>query len=245
MRYYCLRVTLTGRSEEVFYAIAFAKSMPIVMAYLLMVLLSRHITRLFSPMSLRVPLLIHNFVCVMLSLYTAVQGSRGILEGPSVYHTADGSSLLIHALRLYWISKIVELTDTVFMILRHKLKQMSFLHVFHHMSILLLADNAYRMAPWPPIGLLMTLNSIVHVFMYTYYGLRAIQPLNEISWKKRITQLQMAQFLFGLVFAANGYLYHGFCVYSMLYGLGLLVLFTNYYYQAFIRKKTSSREKFE
>ena len=239
VRYYYLG--FTGRSEEVFYAIVFAKSMPVVIPYLLMVLLSRHITRLFSPMSLRVPLLIHNFVCVVLSLYTVVQGSRGILESPSVYYTAEGSPLVIHALRLYWISKFVELADTVFMVLRHKLKQMSFLHVFHHMSILLLADNAYHMAPWPPIGLLMTLNSAVHVFMYTYYGLRAIQPLNEFSWKRRITQLQIAQFLFGLVFAANGYLYHGFCVYSMLYGFGLLGLFTNYYYQAFIRVKEKSQ----
>lgn len=214
--------------------------MPIVVAYLLMVLLSNFLTRLFSPMSLRTPLLIHNFVCVMLSLYAAVQGSRGLLQSPSVYYTAAGSPLLIHALRVYWISKIVELTDTVFMVLRHKLKQMSFLHVFHHMSILLLADNAYHMAPWPPIGLLMTLNSVVHIFMYTYYGLRAVQPLNEISWKKRITQLQIAQFLFGLVFTAIGYLYHGFCFYSMLYGIGLLALFINYYYQAFIRKKASS-----
>ena len=216
--------------------------MPIVIVYLLMVVLARPITRLFSPMSLRTPLLIHNFVCVILSLYTAVQGSRGVVQSPSVYYTAEGPQLVIHALRVYWISKIVELIDTIFMVLRHKLKQMSFLHVFHHMSILLLSDNAYRMAPWPPIALLMTLNSIVHIFMYTYYGLRAVQPLNEISWKKRITQLQIAQFLFGLLFAANGYLYHGFCVYSMLYGMGLLALFINYYYQAFIRQKTS-REK--
>lgn len=232
----------TARTEEIFYAIAFAKSMPIVIAYLLMVFLSHPITRLFPPMNLRAPLAIHNFVCVMLSLYTAVQGSRGILQSPSVYYTAEGSPLLVHALRVYWISKIVELTDTVFMVLRHKLKQMSFLHVFHHTSILLLADNAYGMAPWPPIGLLMTLNSIVHIFMYTYYGLRAVQPLNEISWKKRITQLQITQFLAGLVFTSIGYVYHGFCVYSMLYGIGLLALFINYYWQAFIRK-TPSREK--
>ena len=120
------------------------------------------------------------------------------------------------------------------MVLRHKLKQMSFLHVFHHMSILLLADNAYHMAPWPPITNDTQLNC--PPFMYTYYGLRAIRPLNEISWKKRITQLQIAQFLFDYYSIANGYLNHGFCVYSMLYGLGLLTLFTNYHYQAFIRR---------
>jgi len=207
-----------------------------------MVLFSRRITRLFSPMNLRTPLLIHNIMCVMLSLYTALQGSRGIFQSPSVYYTAVGPPLVAHALYVYWISKIVELTDTVFMVLRHKLKQMSFLHVFHHMSILLLADNAYHMVPWPPIALLMTLNSVVHVFMYTYYGLRAIKPLNEISWKRCITQLQIIQFLFGLVFTTIGYLYYNFCIYSILYGTGLLALFINYYWQAFIRKRTSGKK---
>ena len=40
-----------------------------------------------------------------------------------------------HAMWVYWLSKLYELLDTVFMILRHKRRQISFLHVFHHSSI--------------------------------------------------------------------------------------------------------------
>ncbi|XP_065910474.1 very long chain fatty acid elongase 5-like [Dysidea avara] len=234
---------MTFTTSEVIYTLITARSVPILIPYLIIVLLARPLTQLFNPFSLRTPLLLHNILCVLLSTYTAVQGIRGIMDSPGIYHTAKGSPLLRHAFLVYWISKIIELMDTMFMILRHKIKQMSFLHVFHHASILILADNGYFLVPWPPIGLLMMLNSIVHIFMYTYYGLRAVQPLNEISWKRRITQLQMAQFMFGLVFCFIGYLYHDFCVYSMLYGGGLLILFSNYYYHAFIRKKSVEKQK--
>ena len=230
-------------TSEVVYVLVTARSVPILIAYLIPVLLARPLTRLFTPFSLRTPLLLHNILCISLSTYSAVQGIRGILESPGVYYTGEGTPLLRHAFFIYWISKIIELMDTMFMILRHKIKQMSFLHIFHHASILILADNSYFLVPWPSIGVLMVLNSIVHIFMYTYYGLRAIQPLNEFSWKRRITQLQMAQFMFGLIFCFIGYLYHDFCVYSMLYGSGLLTLFGNYYYHAFIRKKSVEKQK--
>jgi len=236
-------VSLISATSEVVYTLITARSVPVLIPYLIIVVLARPLTRWFNPFALRKALLLHNSLCVFLSTYTAVQGIRGILDSPDIYHTAEGSPLLRHALMVYWISKIIELMDTIFMILRHKIKQMSFLHVFHHASILILADNAYFLVPWPPIGLLMTLNSIVHIFMYTYYGLRAVQPLNEFSWKRRITQLQMAQFMFGLVFCFFGYLYHNFCIYSMLYGSGLLTLFGNYYYHAFVRKKSVEKQK--
>ncbi len=48
---------------------------------------------------------------------------------------------LRHGLFVYWISKFVELLDTVYMILRHKSRQISFLHVWHHSTITLLAGD--------------------------------------------------------------------------------------------------------
>ena len=47
-------------------------SAPIVAAYLLLVLLSRHLTKLFSPFDLHTVLLIHNLLCSLISLYTLV-----------------------------------------------------------------------------------------------------------------------------------------------------------------------------
>ena len=58
-----------------------------------------------------------------------------------------------------------------------------------------------------------------------------------------MTQFQIAQFLFDLVFASIGYKYHGFCIYSIFYGLAMLVLFSNFYYHAYIKKREFSKKK--
>ena len=84
---------------------------------------------------------------------------------------------------------------------------------------------------------MLALNSAVHVIMYGYYALTAIYPLQEFSWKKRITQLQLVQFFVGIAHALVGVLYYEFCVYSLLYGFGMIAMFSNFYYKAFILKK--------
>ena len=58
-----------------------------------------------------------------------------------------------------------------------------------------------------------------------------------------MTQFQIAQFLFDLVFASIGYKYHGFCIYSIFYGLAMLVLFSNFYYHAYIKKREPPKKK--
>ena len=144
---------------------------------------------------------------------------------------------------VYWLSKLYELLDTVFMILRHRGRQISFLHVFHHSSITMLADWAYFIAPIPAVAPILAMNSTIHVVMYGYYFLTALRPLHDFTWKKRITQMQILQFLLGIAQSVVGYLYHGFCVYSIMYGFSMLVLFANFYYQAFILKKRSRSSK--
>ena len=139
---------------------------------------------------------------------------------------------------IYWLSKLYELLDTIFMILRHRVRQISFLHVFHHSSITLLADWAYHITPTPAAVPILLLNSFIHVIMYGYYFLTAQYPLHDFTWKKRITQFQIVQFLIGITHGIFGWLYHGFCVYSIFYGLSMLLLFSNFYYKTFILKST-------
>lgn len=54
-----------------------------------------------------------------------------------------------NALWFYYISKAIELLDTVFMILRKRNNQITFLHVFHHSSMLLLW---WIVLTWGPVG---------------------------------------------------------------------------------------------
>ena len=77
--------------------------------------------------------------------------------------------------------------------------------------------------------------------MYGYYGLTAFYPVGNFPIKKRITQLQMTQFLLIAMQGVWGYINYNFCIYSILYPIGLLSLFSNFYYHAFLRpwKKTT------
>lgn len=209
-----------------------------------MVFLSRWLVRLFRPLQLQRLLLAHNLVCSVWSLYCFAMfvvglASYGFPECLMVMQR--GNEVVLHALRAYWLSKLFELLDTVYMVLRHKLRQVSFLHVWHHASITLLADYAYHLLPFPAFTVILMMNSFIHVIMYSYYGLTALYPLQQFSWKRRITQLQMVQFALAMVHGVYGYLYHGFCVYSVLYGVTMMTLFGNFYRHAFMRSQKLGR----
>ena len=212
-------------------------SFPLFVAYIAMAAATRPITRLIGPYELRVPLIVHNTVCCILSAAVFVIGGIGLALSDNIFRIQQGNSYITLSLLLYWISKNVELLDTVFMLLRHRKRQVTFLHVFHHSSMLLLSDYGYFLSPWPPIAIAGVLNSFVHIVMYGYYAVSAWQPLEAYTWKKRVTQLQMIQFSVGIVIGVNGYLYLGYCVYSALYPASMFLLFSNYYYHAYINPK--------
>lgn len=163
-----------------------------------------------------------------------------IMQVGSVFSRKRDEVLIQHGVLVYWISKLYELLDTVFMVLRHRKRQISFLHVFHHSSITMLADWAYFISPIPAAVPILALNSAVHVVMYGYYFLTALRPLHDFTWKRRITQMQLLQFMFALCHGFIGWMYHGFCVYSLFYALSMLGLFSNFYYHAFFLKNSRS-----
>lgn len=167
----------------------------------------------------------------------------GIVWDGNIYASLANNTYVQVGLFVYWMTKYYELMDTVFMLLRHKIRQISFLHVFHHASMAFLSDYSYNYAPYVTIAFGLCINSFVHVVMYGYYALTAIYPLQEFAWKRRITQLQMIQFVIGLTHSAYGYLYYRICIYAVLYTFTLLVLFSNFYYHAFIVKKSSATKK--
>lgn len=203
-----------------------------------MVFSSKHLMKLFSPLQLRQLLVLHNIICCLASIAAISFFVPSIWLNGSVFETKPDLPYLKTGLFIYWITKYYELFDTVFMLLRHKRRQMSFLHVFHHASMAFLSDYSYNYAPVVSIGFGLCLNSVVHVVMYGYYAITAFYPLQEFTWKKRITQLQMIQFTIGVAQCTYGYLYHNICIYSIFYVSTLLLLFSKFYYDAFIVKRS-------
>lgn len=52
---------------------------------------------------------------------------------------------------------------------------------------------------------------------------------------------QILQFIVDLAYGINGYLHHQFCIWSVLYGLSMLTLFTNFYVKAYLSSKTRDK----
>jgi len=106
--------------------------------------------------------------------------------------------VVVDGTHAYFIAKLLDLFDTVFFVLRKKDNQVSFLHLYHH-SVMFVGTWYYfkymllDMESGIFIGLI---NSLVHTFMYTYYGLSALGPSvrKYLWWKKYITWLQLIQF---------------------------------------------------
>ncbi|GAB0090387.1 Elongation of very long chain fatty acids protein [Sergentomyia squamirostris] len=110
----------------------------------------------------------------------------------------------MRTLHISWyvmMSKVIELVDTVFFVLRKKQKQVSVLHVYHHASTLFLCWLAVKYVGTGMALFSIILNAFVHVLMYSYYFLSIFQRLQHRlrPIKPYITVIQMVQFSMILV----------------------------------------------
>jgi len=103
---------------------------------------------------------------------------------------------------LFYLSKIYEFLDTVFLIL--KKRPIIFLHVYHHFITLILAwvCQAYLV---PVQWLSICANLAVHTLMYYYYALASVG--RTVSWKQHLTTMQIVQFVLDLLLGSGGFLY--------------------------------------
>lgn len=104
---------------------------------------------------------------------------------------------------VYFLSKIAELFDTMFFILRKKFNQASRLHIFHHSFIVICAWFYFKMAPGSSSLLFPFLNVGIHTVMYSYYFLANYPELRRfLWWKKYLTIAQITQFILCLIHIA-------------------------------------------
>jgi len=107
---------------------------------------------------------------------------------------------------VFYLSKYYELVDTVLLIARGK--RIIPLHAIHHAFIPLVVDLCFVGRASVSLYGLVVWNSFVHVVMYAYFGLQALRYEPPLWWKRAITQLQISQFLGGVVGASYYYYHH-------------------------------------
>lgn len=103
------------------------------------------------------------------------------------------------AIWVHYTNKYLEFLDTYFMVLRGKMEQVSFLHVYHHTTIAWAWWAGLLLMPGGDSYFGALLNSMIHVMMYSYYCL----ALFKIScpWKRYLTQAQLAQFTIVIIYS--------------------------------------------
>jgi len=210
-----------------------------------------------QPFSLRPLVFLYNLSCAGLNFYigaeiflTSRQLSYSWLCQPVDYSDDPRAVRIAAALWWYYASKLFELLDSLFIILRKREKQLSFLHVYHHATMFPLWWIGAKYVAGGSSFLGAFFNCCVHVIMYSYYALstlgESVRPY--LWWKKYLTVLQMVQFVAALVMGLNairiGCDFPMWMQYSCIaYMVSFLVLFSDFYYKAYMAGRKEGKLK--
>ncbi|KAK3930190.1 Elongation of very long chain fatty acids protein [Frankliniella fusca] len=151
----------------------------------------------------------------------------------------------------YFVLKIVDLLDTVFMVLRKNNRQITFLHLYHHTNMVWGSWIGTKFHPGGHHTFFGATNTIVHCLLYSYYLISLFEPrVKGAWWKKYVTLSQIVQFGLNAVHGIIPFLIPG-CNVNKLIGGALLAqnmymfaLFGDFYYKNYVRKgATRSQDK--
>eukprot|EP00271_Cylindrocystis_brebissonii_P016019 TRINITY_DN39151_c0_g1_i1.p1 TRINITY_DN39151_c0_g1~~TRINITY_DN39151_c0_g1_i1.p1 ORF type:complete len:282 (-),score=15.24 TRINITY_DN39151_c0_g1_i1:469-1314(-) len=200
-----------------------------------------------DPALLRLLVLFHNLFLCGLSLYMGIgiliecwRNGFMLLGNPIL----PSQVKLGHLIYIFYISKLYEFMDTIIMLLKRNLRQVSYLHVYHHSTICLIWwMMAYR-CPGGDAYFSALFNSWIHVAMYLYYLLAALIGKDEkrrkkyLFWGKYLTVMQMVQFASFIAQSVYGLLRPetypvGVCRVLFVYSLSLLLFFCDFFFKKY------------
>ncbi|XP_072940633.1 very long chain fatty acid elongase 7-like [Epargyreus clarus] len=150
------------------------------------------------PFKLRKVLVAYNVVQVIVSCYIFQMGCKLLLRNGLIHQVclSDSKDLqrdVLDSYYYYLLAKLSELVETIFFVLRKRYRQVSFLHVYHHSLALIFTWVMIKYDPSEISLFIGTINSFVHIIMYSYYALSAFPRLTKyLWWKAYITKLQLS-----------------------------------------------------
>ncbi|XP_040211884.1 elongation of very long chain fatty acids protein 4-like [Rana temporaria] len=223
--------------------------------YLLIVALGPRLMEGREPFTLRLVLLVYNLCLVGLSVYmfyeflvTSALAGYSYFCQPVDYSNSELGLRMARVCWWFFFSKVIELLDTIFFIMRKKFTQISFLHVYHHATMIFNWWAGVKYVAGGQAFFIGMLNSFVHIFMYLYYGLAVLGPSVQkyLWWKRYLTMMQLTQFV-AIAFHSGYNLFtdcpfpDGFNGAVFGYIISLIILFLNFYYQTYIRRSPKKK----
>jgi len=176
----------------------------IVGAYLLFCYFGKMYMDTRKPFDLKIPLATWNaFLCifsfigmcrtlpVLVGMVISQPYSETVCPNPSNTWGEGPSGFWV---MLFIFSKIPELIDTVFIVLRKK--PLIFLHWYHHVTVLLFCWSSYSTQAGSGLYF-VAMNYTVHALMYGYYCLQALNVCPKSFPAYLITLSQIAQMFIG------------------------------------------------
>ena len=118
---------------------------------------------------------------------------------------------------LFILSKIPELIDTVFLVL--KKKPVIFLHWYHHITVLLYCWNSYVTESGAGLYF-VSMNYCVHAMMYFYFFLMALRSIPQWYNPFPLTVFQITQMVVGTTVVSSCIYYHNYGSKEYKYYLG-------------------------
>ena len=170
----------------------------ILIGYVPSILLLQAAMKFSQPIPLEMPLKFWNCLLSGLSLYGFAILFQRLLQVDFIHSISMldySSGLTGYIVFLFNISKIPEMLDTLFIVLRKK--ELTFLHVFHHLSVAIYCYSTLFYPP--PLGYWYALmNTFVHGVMYGYYAFdKEIKRYTNFN-PMYLTILQILQMAWGL-----------------------------------------------
>lgn len=204
-----------------------------------------------KPFQLKLVLTAYNLVQIFLSIRvvhlcsTKVYffGSYNLICEPVDYTNSELGLLAASEVQKFFLLKVFDLLDTVFFVLRKKQKQVTFLHLYHHIGMVFVGLYAVMFIPGGHVASVGYINAIVHTFMYSYYLYALYQRGSQIWWKKYITLLQIAQFSilslhWGIMVISPSCGFPKILAFFFFpQNMFMLAMFLQFYYKAYIKNK--------
>lgn len=179
--------------------------------YMITIFFGRHLMANRKPFKLRGPLILWNVGLALFSIIGTFRTLPEMVYGINRYGfdftVCDSSYMDNYRASAFWswlfiMSKVPELGDTVFLVLRKR--NVIFLHWYHHITVLLF--TWYATASYMSTGRwYIYMNYLVHAIMYSYYATRAIGIRLPKQLAMVITTLQIVQMILGCFVTSYAY----------------------------------------